>query len=264
MSPKKAIIKSESSNEVVVAETVTKSRGKKASKTENVEDIVEKQPIIKNEVIENTKKSKTKVDDIDVEPKKTKGKVEKTVKSKSTDIEKTVKSKSTDIEELKRVKIPEIEESKKVKTPDVEESKKVKSKKIIEPEVNVIDNVEYNTLKVEWGLLCEKIKEANKEKELLEIQKNQLLNKLWKLGETSYPKTDIFETNEKVKPPVRLSTIQTKILNNDSSDDSDDNSDDSDDSDSDDSESEIVKPKKSSTKKAVKSDSDTSDSDSDN
>ena len=158
-------------------------------------------------------------------------------------------------------KIEEIKKPRAKKTDD--EPKKNKNKKITKIEESTIlpktdNNIEYNTLKLEWAILCEKIKEANKEKELLETQKNQLLNKLWKLGETSYPKSNIYETSDKIKPiQPKILSIQTKILDNDSSNDS--NSDES----SNDSDSECDIKNLKITKKIVKSDSDTSDSESD-
>jgi len=256
MSTKKAIIKSELSNEIV-GEPVTKPKGRKASKTEKLDTT--------ENIITDENKKKTKPEKTDeVEPiKKTNTRKSKTEKVDDT-VEPTKKSKKKiNAEESTKSKTNiDVEDTSKTKTTiDVEDSKKIKAKKISEPEINVIDNVEYNTLKVEWAILCDKIKEANREKELLEIQKNQLLNKLWKLGETNYPKTDIFETSEKIKPPVKISSIQTKILNNNSSESSNDNSDESD-SDSD---SEIKRPTKLkiSTKKSINTDSDTSDSDSD-
>jgi hypothetical protein len=157
-------------------------------------------------------------------------------------------------------KIEEIKKTRAKKTDD--EPKKIKNKKITqieEPLSKTDNNIEYNALKIEWAILCEKIKEANKEKELLETQKNQLLNKLWKLGETSYPKSDIYETSDKIKPiQSKILSIQTKILDHDSSDNSksDESSIDSD------SECDKIKKPKIITKKIVKSDSDTSDSES--
>ena len=167
------------------------------------------------------------------------------------------KSKKNESEE----KVEEIKKPRAKKTDD--ELKKNKNKKITkieEPLPKTDNNIEYNALKIEWALLCEKIKEANKEKELLETQKNQLLNKLWKLGETSYPKSDIYETSDKIKPiQPKILSIQTKILDHDSSDNSksDESSNDSD------SECDKIKKPKIITKKIVKSDSDTSDSESD-
>ena len=103
---------------------------------------------------------------------------------------------------------------------------------------------------MEWKDLCEQITAMNNERELLEIKKNQLLQKLCKLGENNMPKGEnIFNINSKSKLD-----ITNKILENDS--DSSSDSSDSDDSDSDD---ESIVPKKS-VKKIRKDDSD-SDSD---
>jgi hypothetical protein len=188
------------------------------------------------------------------------------VKTRKPRTKKTIEPEKIEDELNKSIKLNESEEIiKKPRNKKIDdETKKNKNKKIIKIEESTVlpktdNNIEYNALKIEWALLCEKIKEANKERDLLETQKNQLLNKLWKLGETSYPKSDIYETSDKIKPiQSKILSIQTKILDNDSSDNSksDESSNDSD-SDCD----KIKKPKV--IKKIVKSDSDTSDSESD-
>ena len=106
---------------------------------------------------------------------------------------------------------------------------------------------------MDWLKLCEQITAMNIERESLEMKKNQLLQKLCKLGENNMPKGEnIFNIDSKLKGKL---DITNKILDNDS--DSSDSSD-SDDSDSDD---EPIVLKKSA-KKIKKDDSD-SDSDSD-
>lgn len=251
MPPKKAISKSETVTEVIT-DPISKSKTK-SKKVLNNEDVDESDIIdlSKNKKLDDTEKTKTKSKKTDT--------TEKTKTKKADD---TVKTKS------KSKKVDDIEKSKKVDDvieDTIDETKKSKTKKISDTEIDSkisvsqkTDNVEYNILKAEWVILCDKIKEANKEKELLEIQKNQLLNKLWKLGETSYPKVDnIFDNINKKQVINKVSSIQTKILDNDSSDSYDSDS-------SVDSNSEPKKPTKSKTnmKKPIESDSDTSDSDS--
>lgn len=202
---------------------------KKAVKSESLSEVIINEPVTKG---------KAKKEDLEIvkKPRKTKKAAESEVIDES-----------------------EVIEDKKTKTRRTKKETELEDKNIkINNEDNTsnINSTEYNLLKAEWAELCEKIKNINKEKDSLELQKNQILNKLWKLGETSYPKTDIFETNDKPKITHKISSIQTKILDNDSSDSS--NSDSSDDSES---EKNFSKSKKN--KKISKSDSDTSDSDSD-
>jgi len=231
MPPKKAISKSElSSDSVEVCEPVIKTR--KTNK---------KEPVEETEVIKKTPKSRTKKLSIIEEPEK---KIDTIIEEPEKKPKKTKKSISKDIVNENLV--------------ETKEDKIIDDVQI----VSKTDNIEYNTLKLEWATLCEKIKEANKEREILEIQKNQLLNKLWKLGESSYPKSDkMFDIMGKTKPiQNKLSTIQSKILDND---ESDSDSSDSDSSDNDSSDSESKKPKKNkiNIKKSIKSDSSDSDSD---
>ncbi len=265
MPPKKVIYNNES-NEVVVSEPVTKA--KKSTKKEVEIKLEEPEQEIETKKVK-TKKAATKTADVIApvtvveEPvKKGRGKKAAAVTNNTeTIIEPVIEPviNTVVIEEpvkkgrgKKAVEKVEEPKSKPVSTSSEE-------KPIVPEPVVKTDNTEYNALKAEWVVLCEKIKEANKEKELLETQKNQLLNKLWKLGETSYPKTDkMFNIMDKPKPvPAKVSSIQTKILDNDSSD--------SDSSDSESSSESEVEPKKMAKKKIItkKDDSDSSDSDSD-
>jgi len=268
MPPKKVIYNNES-NEVVVSEPVTKAKKstKKELEAESIKKLEEANKKIEEEPIKKTKKAATKtvVDTVVEEPepvKKGRGKKAAAVTNNTeTIIEPVIEPviNTVVIEEpvkkgrgKKAVEKVEEPKSKPVSTSSEE-------KPVVPEPVAKTDNTEYNALKAEWVVLCEKIKEANKEKELLETQKNQLLNKLWKLGETSYPKTDkMFNIMDKPKPvPAKVSSIQTKILDNDSSD--------SDSSDSESSSESEVEPKKMAKKKIItkKADSDSSDSDSD-
>ena len=252
MPPKKAIVKSDSVS-VVVNETVSKTKTKKVSEPEKEETVTKSKTKKTNKPVE----SELEINE-NIEPEKVE--VEEIKKSKTKKLVEPEKIKTKKIVEPEKIKIKKTDESEKIKK--ITELEKQNTVSVTTDNISILpktDNTEYNALKIEWGILCEKIKESNKEKELLEIQKNQLLNKLWKLGETSYPKTDIFDITDKPKLVQKISSIQTKILDNDSSDDN------SDESESE-SESEVEKPKKNKiiTKKLViKSDSETSDSDSD-
>jgi hypothetical protein len=227
MPPKKNIIKTDSSD-VVINEKPTRGR-KKIDSELNDDNKVE-------------------------EPKKTRG---KKANSELIDgqIEEPKKTKRKSKEPEKTVNI--IEESNNNTENTIKNDKKHFEKK--EEKVENIDNSEYNELKMEWLTLCDKIKDANKERELLETQKNQILNKLWKLGETSYPKTDIFESSDKIKSmSKKLSTIQTRILLDNDSSDSDSSDSDSSESSNSSNNSEYNKKhkKKFSIKKSESSDSD--------
>ncbi|MEI6598269.1 MAG: hypothetical protein WCL22_04425 [bacterium] len=101
---------------------------------------------------------------------------------------------------------------------------------------------EYNILKKEWAILCEKIKELNKERDFIELQKNQLLNKLWILGDNNKKTDKLFAMTDKPKPV--LNTKNKLLINSsDSSSDSDssDDLDNSDDSEDDSDEESLVK-----------------------
>jgi hypothetical protein len=178
----------------------------------------------------------------------------------------------------KKSKKAETDEPKKAEEPkkaDSEVPKKGKAKKVLEPapvvhitekndsfvekgistdgelnnskkENDEPDDVEYEAVKKEWAVLCEQINVMNEEREVLELKKNKLLQKLCKLGENNMPKGEnIFNINSKSKLD-----ITNTILENDS--DSSDSSD-SDDSDSDD---EPVISKKKVVIKKYDSDSD--------
>ena len=264
MPPKKVIYNNES-NEVVVSEPVTKA--KKSTKKEVEIKLEEPEQEIETKKIK-TKKAATKIADVIApvtvveEPvKKGRGKKAAAVTNNTEPVIEAVIEPVIELvieEPVKKGRGKKAVE--KVEEPKSKPVNTSSEEKPVVPEVVAkTDNTEYNALKAEWVVLCEKIKEANKEKELLETQKNQLLNKLWKLGETSYPKTDkMFNIMDKPKPvPAKVSSIQTKILDNDSSD--------SDSSDSESSSESEVEPKKMAKKKIPikKADSDSSDSDSD-
>jgi hypothetical protein len=267
MPPKKVIYNNES-NEVVVSEPVTKA--KKSTKKEVEIKLEEPEQEIETKKVK-TKKAATKTADVIApiapvtvveEPvKKGRGKKAAAVTNNTEPVIETIIEPVIELvieESVKKGRGKKVvEKAEEPKSKPVNTSSE--EKPVVQEIVVKADNTEYNALKAEWVVLCEKIKEANKEKELLETQKNQLLNKLWKLGETSYPKTDkMFNIMDKPKSvPAKVSSIQTKILDNDSSD--------SDSSDSESSSESEVEPKKMAKKKIPikKADSDSSDSDSD-
>ena len=158
----------------------------------------------------------------------------------------------------KEIKVPDIEQvpevSKEVITNSVIETKKGPKKTTTKKEIAITDEpgeVEYETVKKEWAILCEQINVMNEERESLEVKKNQLLQKLCKLGESNMPKGEnIFNINSKSKGKI---DITNTILENDS------DSSDSSDSDSDSDDEPIMIKKKPIIKKTI-SDSD-SDSD---
>ena len=66
------------------------------------------------------------------------------------------------------------------------------------------DDIEYEAVKKEWAILCEQINVINEEREVLELKKNKLLQKLCKLGENNMPKGEnIFNINSKSKLDYR-------------------------------------------------------------
>ena len=236
MPPKKSLNKSESTTDVP---DVSKPKSKKTTNTKKVDTT---ENVEKPEKPEKTDK-----------PKKT----TKTVALEQPEVEVVKKSRT------KKIAAPEVEEVQKPKPKKTATKDQPEDKKIVTTENIVVedtgdllkmDSTEYNQLKIRWGTLCAQIKKANEEIETLNNEKDDLLNKLWKLGQRNYPSVDIFET-PKNKTNIKASSIQTKILDNDSSD-----SDDSNNSDDSDSESEKQR-KKIITNKKSKSDSDTSDSD---
>jgi hypothetical protein len=262
MPPKKAISKCElTTDSLEVCEPVIKTRKTSKKELTDKKELTEDTEVVKKIPKSKTSKklsiieeSEKQNDTIIEEPEK------KSKKTKNVSSKKSISSKDT----LKNI---EVNENSKDILKNIEINENLldtKEYKIVNDTQTLpkTDNIEYNVLKLEWATLCDKIKEANKEKELLEIQKNQLLNKLWKLGETSYPKSDkMFDIMSKTKPiQTKLSSIQSKILDNDESN-SDSSDSESSDSDSSDSESKKPKRNKINIKKSIKSDSSDSDSD---
>jgi hypothetical protein len=287
MPPRKQLIKNDN-NEVIVTETVKKPRAKKVTETvtDNVTTTTTTNETIINGVsnipgMENFMKGM-----LDLVQTVTPSKIDSinTLLNDSAQTKKSVSSKKSKKEEPKKEE-PKKEEPKK-EEPKKEEPKKSKKEepkkeepiKDIKPkkeeplkkdvEIQSTDkkpdsNLKFEQIKTEWATLCEQIKVLNKERDRLELKKNELLSELWKTCETSNPKSDnLFVLTENVKPTMtnKLNITNRKINESDTSSDSSDSSDES--------ESEVViKPKKPvgkiALKKAVAQSESESDSDSD-
>jgi hypothetical protein len=223
----------------LVTEVPEKSKSKAPKKSKKTEtDEPKKTETDEPKKTETDEPKKTETD----EPKKANTKVPK--KSIKTDGEVPKKGKAKKVlETAPVVQITEKKDSfveKSISTDDEQNN--------LKKENNEPDDIEYEAVKKEWAILCEQINVINEEREVLELKKNKLLQKLCKLGENNMPKGEnIFNINSKSKLD-----ITNTILENDS--DSSDSSD-SDDSDSDD--EPVISKKKVLIKKAD------SDSDSD-
>jgi hypothetical protein len=217
----------------VVIEPVKKTRAKKIVSNEDDKKVVpnEDDKKITIEPVKKTRSKKIVTADI-VEP-------EIIIPSKTTKIQKPDKN-------VKPVEIiPSSDVLDTIKCDNSTESKLIDN-----------SNSDYNILKTEWSILCEQIIALNKEKDELEIRKNILLNKLWKLGEDTKPKSNNLHTLESIKS---VGVSQSKILENNSDSDDSDSSDSSESESESDSDDNIQKPKvvrKSSGKVSDSSDSD--------
>lgn len=134
----------------------------------------------------------------------------------------------------------------------LEKNQKISADKVILHEKS---NEKYGILKARWAILCEKIIFLNKERDTFEIEKDEILSELWKLGEDTKPKDVNLYTLENIRP---VGVSNSKVLEDSSGSDSDesDSSESGSDSDSDE---EVDVPKvvrKSSSKVSDSSDSD--------
>ena len=120
-----------------------------------------------------------------------------------------------------------------------------------EPFIDNITNSEFLSIKDEWVGLSKEIEELNKHREILELKKNTLVTKMYKIIEETQPKLENILEKKTLNPVFSKNSITSKLLENESSD-----------SESSDSESEDRAPKKkmpTKNKKIVDSSSDDSD-----
>jgi hypothetical protein len=254
MPPKKIVSVNES--EVVVA-PVKKTRSKKivqndqeVSKTDVVVEPVKKTREKKVVSNEDDAKVITKEDDTKVitEPvKKTRSKKSVTadiVESEVIAPTKTNKIIKTD----KNIKPVEI-------VPSSDVSDTIKCNSLVEL-VSIDNSNNYNVLKTEWSELVEEILALNKKRDELEIRKDIILNKLFKIGENAKPKSSNLHTLENIKS---VGVSQNKTLENNLDSDDSDSSDSSESESESDSDDDVQKPKI--VRKSLGKVSDSSDSD---
>jgi hypothetical protein len=226
----------------VMIEPVKKTRAKKIVSNENDKKVI----LDKNDKKVIPVEDSTKVSDEPV--KKTRSKKIVTVDIVEADV--VISSKTNKIQKLdKSVKSVEI-----VPISDVSDT--VKCDDSTESNLVGDSDSDYDILKTEWSILCEQMIALNKKKGELEIRKGILLNKLWKLGEDTKPKSNNLHTLESIKS---VGISQSKILENNSDSDDSDSSDSSESESESDSDDNIKKPKvvrKSSGKVSDSSDSD--------